>query len=100
MATNWRNTRDYRVWRVLVIRRDKRCVICNSIKNRQVHHKNSASYFTDERFIPENGVCLCRECHTDFHTNFKRSFREKCTEYDYDNFTTLVVNLKSRICDV
>jgi 5-methylcytosine-specific restriction endonuclease McrA len=97
MAKNWRNTREYRVWRALVIRRDKRCVVCNSLQNRQAHHKNSASYFPDDRFDPENGVCLCRKCHTDFHTNFKRSFREKCTKYDYDNFITLLENICTRI---
>jgi hypothetical protein len=96
MATNWRNTRDYRVWRALVIRRDKRCVMCDALQGRQAHHKNSASYFPEERFDTGNGVCLCRKCHTDFHTNFKRSFREKCTKYDYDNFIMLVENMCSR----
>ena len=46
----WRYTREYRIWRAKVIRRDKRCVICGSIKNRQAHHLNHGSYFPDERF--------------------------------------------------
>jgi hypothetical protein len=31
---NWRKTREYRVWRAQVIRRDKCCVICGNIKGR------------------------------------------------------------------
>ena len=89
MAEKWRNTRDYRSFRVKVIRRDKRCVVCGSNKNRTAHHLNSGSYFTNERFCLDNGVCLCYGCHVNFHTNFKRSYREKCTRYDFDNFLVL-----------
>jgi len=94
MAKNWRNTKDYRLWRAKVIRRDKRCKICGAIKNRVAHHINHASYFPDERFDVNNGVCLCKDCHTNFHTNFKRSTREKCTRYDWDNFTVLAKYFK------
>jgi len=96
MATNWRNSREYRIWRALVIRRDVRCVACGSIKNRHAHHKNSAIYFPEERFNVDNGVCLCSKCHTDFHTNFKRSYRVKATEYDFENFMTLIKNVCGR----
>ncbi len=97
MASNWRASREYRIWRVAVIRRDVRCMICGSMSGRQAHHKNSASYFIDERFDVDNGVCLCAGCHIDFHTNFKRSFREKCTAYEYDNFAVLSIHLYNRI---
>jgi len=86
---DWRKTREYRVWRAKVIRRDKRCVICGSIKHRQAHHMNSGSYFPDERYDTKNGVCLCSKCHMNFHNNFKNSYREKCTKKDFDNFTQL-----------
>jgi len=96
---DWRKTREYRIWRAAVIRRDKRCVVCNSIKGRVAHHINHASYFKEQRFDASNGVCLCSKCHIDFHTNFKRSTREKCTRYDFDNFMMLISHMKSRICD-
>jgi len=95
---SWRNTREYRVWRALVIRKWKRCVVCNSIQGRQAHHKNSASYFPEQRFDVSNGVCLCSSCHTKFHTDYKRSFRQKCTEYDFVNFMSLVSYLKEALC--
>ncbi len=99
MAKSWRSSREYRVWRARVIRRDRRCVVCGSIRERQAHHIRHASYFPKERFDPENGVTLCRGCHTDFHTNFLRSYRQKCDRDDWENFTMLVSHLKERLCE-
>ena len=96
---NWRKTREYRKWRVKVIRRDKKCVICGSIKHRNAHHINHATYFPEQRFDENNGITLCRDCHTNFHCNFKKSFREKCTKYDFENFTVLVEYLKGALKD-
>ena len=92
---NWRNSRKYRIWRAKVIRRDKRCIICGSIKHRHAHHLNHATYYLDQRYNPDNGVCLCKNCHTQFHTNFKNSFREKCTKKDFNNFKKLTEYLRS-----
>lgn len=87
---DWRDSREYRVWRVEVVRRDGRCKICNSIKGREAHHICHATYFPEKRFNAENGVTLCRGCHTQFHTNYKKSFREKCDRSDFLNFVVLV----------
>lgn len=87
---DWRLSREYRTWRVHVIRRDGRCVICDSIKDREAHHMNHATYWPTMRFDASNGVTLCRACHVDFHCNFKMSFREKCSKADFANFVTLV----------
>ena len=95
MATDWRRTREYRIWRATVIRRDKCCAVCSTLQSRQAHHMNSGSYFPEDRYDPENGVVLCSKCHTRFHCDYKRSFREKCTEYDFNNFMSLVGYLKS-----
>lgn len=89
VAKDWRSTREYRAWRAEVIRRDKVCVICNDRTSRQAHHINHATYFQEQRFDASNGVCLCSSCHIQFHTNFKTSFKEKCTRYDFDNFVVI-----------
>ncbi len=89
MASNWRNTREYRLWRVHIIRRDKVCKICGSSQKREAHHLNHSTYFPDERFDVNNGVTLCRKCHTHLHTTYKNSFREKCTKEDYEEFDKL-----------
>ncbi len=67
---NWRNTRLYRIWRMLVIRRDKVCQICGSNKKRHAHHLNHATFFPEQRFDPENGICLCLHCHSIVHNKF------------------------------
>lgn len=87
--SNWRSTREYRLWRAGVIMRDKRCVICGSIENRHAHHVDHATYFADRRFDVSNGVTLCDGCHMNYHCNFHRSYQTKCTEYDWGNFQSL-----------
>jgi len=91
---SWRHSKDYRKWRVAVIRKDKVCLVCESRKNRHAHHVNHSSYFPEQRFNVENGVVLCGKCHSQFHNNYKRSTREKCTRYDLNNFISLVTYLK------
>jgi len=93
---SWRKTAEYRKWRAIVIRRDKRCVACNSIKERQAHHINDATHHPDLRFDIDNGITMCKQCHTQFHTNFKKSFRAKCTKYDFDNFMALIKYFKEK----
>ena len=91
---DWRRSREYRIWRVQVIRRDKVCQVCGSNERRQSHHVNSGSYFPDERFDISNGITLCYSCHMQYHCNYHRSYREKCTTYDWKNFCTLKDYLK------
>jgi replicative DNA helicase Mcm len=92
--SKWRHSREYRVWRVKVIRRDGQCVICGSRKHRHAHHLDSAAYHMDKRFKVDNGVTLCRGCHTKYHTDFNRSYRVKTTLYNFKNFQSLVKYLR------
>ncbi len=87
----WRTTKEYRLWRIAVIRRDGRCIICGSLKRREAHHIKNGQHHPRDRFDIENGVTLCRSCHVQLHTNFKNSFREKCTEKDWINFLALSI---------
>ena len=85
----WRQTRDYRVWRAQVIRRDKVCKVCGTLKARHAHHLNHATYFPEQRFDVSNGITLCGKCHSHFHNDFKKSTREKCTEHDMKEYQKL-----------
>jgi 5-methylcytosine-specific restriction endonuclease McrA len=96
MASNWRNSREYRIWRATVIRRDKRCVICGSIKERHAHHLNHATYFPEERFNPDNGVTICGGDHRDFHYRLMKGSRKKCTKSDFTRYVTLANHFKER----
>ncbi len=92
-----RNTKEYRNWRISVIRRDVRCVVCNTIKNRHAHHIEDYSYHPESRYDINNGVTLCGDCHTMFHCSYKKSFRQKCTKDDWSNFLELISKLKKKI---
>jgi len=93
--SDWRDTTAYRVWRATVIMRDKRCVICNSLQDRHAHHVNHATYFTELRFDPDNGVTLCGACHMNYHCNFNRSYRTMCDEYNFMNFVKLSTHFRT-----
>ena len=93
--THWRKGRDYRYWRVAVIRRDKVCQVCGSNKSRQAHHLNNGEHHPDERYDIDNGICLCSACHMNYHCNFNRSYRVKTTKYNWENFLVLVEYIRS-----
>jgi len=90
LPLDWRSSKEYKLWRVSVIRRDSKCVVCNSLQNREAHHKNHSMYFVDERYNLDNGITLCKKCHSIFHNDYKKSFREKCTKDDLNNFIKII----------
>ena len=89
-----KQTREYRIWRANIIRRDVRCVVCPSMENREAHHIEDYSFHKDKRYDLDNGVTLCKRCHTMFHCSYKKSFRQKCTKDDWDNFLELLRKVK------
>lgn len=94
---HWRNSRQYRVWRAEVIRRDKVCQICGARGSRHAHHLNDASNNPDKRFSVDNGITLCASHHIMFHTSYKRSFQEACSVVDYGNFKELYDKITKEI---
>jgi len=90
----WRRSKEYRHWRIAVIRRDGVCQICGSLENRHAHHLEDASNHKELRFDVDNGVTLCRRHHTMFHTSFKNSYRAVCHRKDFLNFKELYEKLK------
>jgi len=73
-------------WRKNVLKRDfYTCIICknNDEKKLQVHHLNSYSDYKDDRYNTDNGVTLCKNCHSSYHKNFglKHSSKSKFKIY-------------------
>jgi hypothetical protein len=97
--TAWRRSSAYRRWRVAVLARDGCCVFCSREDTLQAHHLEDGSHNPDLRYSVDNGVALCRGCHTALHTMYKKSFREKCTQDDFINaldFRNQVLKSESR----
>ena len=89
---NWRRSREYRLWRASVVRRDKKCVICGRRAKRQAHHIKNGAHHKEVRFDISNGITLCGGrggCHTMLHTVFKKSYRHKTTIEDWEDFHRL-----------
>jgi len=63
-----RNRNDYRLWKLEVIKRSgHKCAECGSTKMLCAHHVHSFTDFPEIGFYPENGICLCKPCHWQWH---------------------------------
>lgn len=60
-------------WTKSVLKRDNyTCQICNKRKWTSLisHHLDGYGWCKEKRYNTENGVCLCKECHKNFHSIF------------------------------
>ncbi len=94
-STNWKggmtNTnsrhlfkREINQWRQKVFKRDfYKCVKCNSKKNLEAHHIVYWSKSVEHRFLLDNGMTLCIDCHGKEHnTTFSVRKKYHCIDCD------------------
>lgn len=63
-----RTTVKYNEWRISVFLRDERaCKKCGSKKEIQAHHIKPWSQFKNLRYDINNGITLCKKCHSKVH---------------------------------
>ena len=67
-------------------RDNKTCQNCGSTTNIHVHHIVNISSNNELVTNVDNGICLCKQCHTDFHVNFNGGFKEPCNQDDLDKW--------------
>ncbi len=61
---------EYRVWRKLVVDKDGwKCVLCGKKTSLVAHHIQCYWEYPELRFDLDNGITLCRSCHTNVHLN-------------------------------
>lgn len=70
-----RTTVRYKVWKDFVFNRDVLCVNCGSAKNRVAHHIKLYQEFPELKFDTDNGVVLCRSCHSSYHSSLSSKKR-------------------------
>lgn len=67
-----RGSKEYRDFEKKVLDRDKKCqyptCTCRNKKNLTIHHKDGFHWCIDKRFLPDNGVVLCKRHHKEFHS--------------------------------
>lgn len=88
---------EYVEWaRMIKVLSNFRCVICGESKSGKMVSHHLASYLSNPelRFEVDNGVCLCNECHYDFHRKYgnKNNSPEQFSEYK------LLKHFESFIC--
>lgn len=95
-----RNIIGYKDFIKSVLARDNyTCICCKQRhKNLNVHHLDSYDWCKDKRIEIENGITLCKTCHTNFHANYglgentKSQFEEwigyALTDLKYNNKLT------------
>lgn len=69
-----RTSRPFRTWREAVFKRDNwTCCICKNHGGKlNAHHIKSFSEYPELRFVVENGITLCKECHRKTENYAKR----------------------------
>lgn len=68
-----RKVPGYKQWAKDVKKKDNySCVVCgdSSSGNLVSHHLDAWLSFPEKRFDLDNGVCLCKDCHYDFHGQY------------------------------
>ncbi len=58
------NTPQYKAWRYNILAREKwTCGLCGNKKDLEVHHIKKYSEYPELRYVPSNGIALCKGCH-------------------------------------
>lgn len=80
-----RNTFEYNEWQFSVKERDGfQCQVCGYKGNKLVsHHYYSYTAYPEIMYDKNNGICLCINCHRDFHGKYGyfRNTKEQFDEY-------------------
>lgn len=58
---------------------DYSCFLCKSNENLEVHHLDGYEWCKEKRTDEKNGICLCKKCHKNFHSEFgyKKNTKEQ-----------------------
>ena len=71
-----RTSEESNAWKLAVLHRDGySCRLCESKESLCAHHINSWAEFPEDRHILENGLTLCKSCHSVYH-NYEREVRK------------------------
>lgn len=95
------NVHEYREWRKEVYKKDNyTCQCCGDNKggNLNAHHLDGYDWCEEKRLDINNGITLCKNCHSDFHYvygyggNTKEQFEEWLKDEEEMNFIILEYN--------
>lgn len=100
---NKRKTDKDVIWKKKIFARDKyTCRKCGKQSNLTAHHLNGYNWCVEERYSIENGVCLCEDCHKNFHSTYGygNNTKEQFIEWFGKDLKLLSYNGKIKTCKV
>ena len=70
-----RDSKEYNRFREFVLKRDKVCQRCGGEEDLEVHHALPFKQYNSLGADPNNGIVLCKECHSEYHevNGYKRN---------------------------
>lgn len=88
-------------WAEKVINRDTHCVLCGSRQNLEAHHVFKVNMYDDAYLDINNGVTLCRKCHSLYHEKYGLDCNLKnLLELKYDVYNPSFAKLKIKYGNV
>lgn len=61
-------TYKHQAWATMVKEKDNnKCINCDSVNNLEAHHIKSVKHFPELQYDVNNGITLCKLCHTNHH---------------------------------
>lgn len=80
---------EYNEWRKMVYQRDKYTCQCCGYKGKRLnaHHLNGYKWDIENRTNINNGITLCENCHTSFHSQYGKGNNTKEQFEEYRNNT-------------
>lgn len=70
-----RGSKIYNKFRLNVLKRDEVCQCCGSTEDLHVHHISSYKYDKERRADTHNGIVLCKDCHSQFHSLYGKGHK-------------------------
>lgn len=71
-----RKSKAYKDWQTKVFQKDHYCCkYCGSKNKLNAHHIYSWNQYPEKRFIVDNGLTLCEECHRKIHNKYGYSYK-------------------------
>jgi 5-methylcytosine-specific restriction endonuclease McrA len=70
-----RSSKIYNKFKLNVLKRDEVCQCCGSTENLHVHHISSYKHDKERRADTHNGIVLCKDCHSQFHSLYGKGHK-------------------------